>query len=495
MSPADRKLNVFISSTSKDLTDYRAVARNAIIDAGWFPVMMENFGPKTEKTVAACEEELLKCDLVILLVAFRYGYVPAEAQGYNGEDSITALELKCAREHNKKVMIFLADEDKPWPIKWCDTDRTRIDKFRRELDQPAGWFVYEDTAGKESEILPLFRAKVYGALVDYKNKLLKDGDGPIPPEGSENFPGASRRLLSGKCIPFLGHGVYGKGPLSICALRKALGDETCQSCDADSCPKSCLATAAEFRERTMGGRDLFLDELTEVVKKQTQEAANAIPAVYDLVQQIKPPLIVSATLDLMLEHQLWNKGNQQCLIMCHAIRETDAGNILVFQGPEDNAPKSYLANAKDFPINLDAERERPFGERAYIVYKPMGSPLLSSKLGTDTVVITEEDYAILLNRLGSKDTGVPIALTTCFLNNPPIFLGYPMDVWHYRLMSQVFKSICPTGSGFTRFAVRKADFPMEKKAWEGPGINLVDMDLNEFSRKVKEAGQSIEVTR
>ncbi|MHB9074686.1 MAG: DUF4062 domain-containing protein [Desulfobaccales bacterium] len=496
MNPADKKLNVFISSTYEDLKDYRAVAHYAILQVGWVPVFMELFGAMPGYTVEACREKLEACDLMVLLVAFRRGWVPTNKQGGNGEDSITALEFQWARKKNIPALVFLAQKN--WPNDLCEDDdaaRAWYKKFRNELNQVASKFEYENPAGKESDILPAFRAMVYGALVSHKEKLLEKRPTPaaISTGGMENLPGASRTLLSGKCIPLLGHGVYGKGPLSICALRKALGDESCKSCDdsSESCTESCLATAAEFQDFPMP-RYQFLEYLKEIVKNQAKEAK--IPPVYDLVQQIKPPLIVSATLDLLLEKRLWNEGKQRCLILCHAIRsEIDAGKILVFQGPEDDSPKLYPAN--DIPIiDLDAEKKLPLNERAYIVYKPLGSPLLSSAQGIDTVVITEEDYSILLRRLGSQETGVPLAFTTCFKNNPPIFLGYPMDVWHYRLMGQVFKSI-PTKPEFKPFfAVRKTNLPMEKKAWEGPGINLVPMDLNEFSQKVKEIFQKVEVT-
>jgi hypothetical protein len=326
MSPPNQTLKVFISSTSEDLKEYRAVARNAINQVKWLPLMMENFGAMTQHTVDACRAQVEECNLVILLVAFRRGYVPTEAQKGNGHDSITALELEHARKLGKKVLIFMADAKKPWPPVLCDPDRTWIDNFRNTLDQPAGFFEYEDPAGKESDILPLFRATVYGSLVAYKEELLKEElrqkiGTPTPGSGGlENFPPASTRLLSGKCIPFLGPGVYGQGPLSTCALRKDLGDESCKSCDdshRDSCLKSCLATAAEFQERSPD-RDLFLDDLKQIINKQSLEAET--PKVYDIIQQIKPPLIVSATLDLLLETKLWDNGNQRCLILCHAIR-------------------------------------------------------------------------------------------------------------------------------------------------------------------------------
>ena len=44
MTPIDtEQMKVFISSTSEDLKDYRAVARLSVLDVGWFPEMMEHW--------------------------------------------------------------------------------------------------------------------------------------------------------------------------------------------------------------------------------------------------------------------------------------------------------------------------------------------------------------------------------------------------------------------------------------------------------------------
>ena len=50
-------MKVFVSSTSKDLTDYRAAARKVILDQGWHPIMMEHFGALPDSTVDACLNE------------------------------------------------------------------------------------------------------------------------------------------------------------------------------------------------------------------------------------------------------------------------------------------------------------------------------------------------------------------------------------------------------------------------------------------------------
>jgi hypothetical protein len=476
--PSEKKPNVYISSTSEDLKDYRAVARAAVAEAKCNPVMKENFGPNSEYSVAACKKQLRECDLVIFLVAFQLSYVPAQNQGGTGMDSITALEWKYAQEDPKKdVLIFLSNENEHWSK---GTDKEEINNFRSLLGTPDGFFEYEESADSDATAPTKFRKLVLTALASYKEK--KQSTASTVGADSLEFRGASARVLSRNFIPFLGPGVYGHGPLSVCALRKALDDESCQSCDnlQESCQKSSLATVAEFYFLSADRNDLLLPKLKQIFDKQAQTVQ--VPPIYDLVKQIKPPLIVSTTLDLLLERTLWDGGKQRCLILCHAIRtHGKKKGILIFDGPQDNSPDCQPADGIT-AINLDEEWKKPIEQRAYIVYKPLGSPLLPSN-EYDTVVITEEDYQVLLTLLGSKESGVPAAFTTCFLNCPPIFLGYPMDVWHYRLMGQFFKSISVTEKG--KFAVSLAKLPLEQKAWNSLGVKLVSMDLSVFSQQVK----------
>jgi hypothetical protein len=485
-------LRVFISSTAADLKEYRDVASKAIIEAGWYPDMMENFGAMPEDTVEACYAKLQDCDLVVLLVAFRQGWVPTQEQGGNGVDSITSLEWQYSQDpqHKKKdVLIFCADERKPWPFNLIDKGPAGdwIMGFRSKLGKPADFFEFETDPE-----LPNFRNMVLHALLNYKDKILKGiTPPPPPPHGLGNFSDASRTLLSGKCIPFLGPGVYGNGDLSVCALRKALGDEECTCEDLhESCEKLSLATAAEFKDPPQT-RAAFLDDLKEIIIDQ--EGKRTTVPIYDLIPLIKPPpLIVSATLDLLLERKL-HETDQHCRILCHAIRsEGLPKGILVFNGPGDDSPHLYPANK--IPIDLEAEK------KPYTVYKPLGSPLLSPRNivyqppgspeenlpseGVDTVVITEKDYQILLRLLGLSETGVPAAFTACFRKYPPIFLGYLLDVWHYRLVGHFIKSIFPSETG-QLFAVRLANLPREQKAWKGLGVDLVSMDLGVFSQNIE----------
>lgn len=153
---------MFVSSTSEDLAEYRAAARLAILDNGWDPSMQEHMG--TRPDADACRNLLEKSDVVLLLVAFRQGWVPTAEQGGNGVDSITALELAHARERNIPVLIMLASDI--WPGKlWEKGDQARAwqQQFRAGLNQSAMFFEWEGNPA-----LPVFRAKVREVLLGYK---------------------------------------------------------------------------------------------------------------------------------------------------------------------------------------------------------------------------------------------------------------------------------------------------------------------------------------
>jgi Domain of unknown function (DUF4062) len=68
---------VFVSSTSEDLKPYRAAARDAAIDAGCLPRMMEYFAASGDRPpLDACVAKVSEGDVLVVLVAHRFGWVP-----------------------------------------------------------------------------------------------------------------------------------------------------------------------------------------------------------------------------------------------------------------------------------------------------------------------------------------------------------------------------------------------------------------------------------
>ncbi|MGH9719179.1 MAG: SUMF1/EgtB/PvdO family nonheme iron enzyme [Bryobacteraceae bacterium] len=152
--PKAARPRVFISSTKEDLESYRAAARDAVLQAGRTPLMMEYFTAQDKRPpYAACMKKVREADLVVVIVAHRYGWIPDD-QPKPGGKSITWLECEEARRRGKEVMAFLADEKHPWApelrepyrlTKAIEEDRyTRkladeVNRNRRQLDKFKAW--------------------------------------------------------------------------------------------------------------------------------------------------------------------------------------------------------------------------------------------------------------------------------------------------------------------------------------------------------------------
>jgi hypothetical protein len=119
---------IYISSTSTDLREFRVEVYKAIRRLGHLSVAMEDWAvsdlPPLEESLRAVRES----DVVIVLVAWRYGYIPPLQHV-----SITELEVKTAREAGIPCLLFLVPDNTSWPRAFVDTDTSRIQSFRRSL--------------------------------------------------------------------------------------------------------------------------------------------------------------------------------------------------------------------------------------------------------------------------------------------------------------------------------------------------------------------------
>jgi hypothetical protein len=124
---------VFISSTSEDLQPYRAAARDAALRAGFRPDMIDYFGAGGKAPpLSKCLAKLTASDVVVVLVAHRYGWKPSEPPG-DGSKSVTWLECEHAVNEGKELLAFLVDENHPWPPRQMQFDEPRLAEFRQWL--------------------------------------------------------------------------------------------------------------------------------------------------------------------------------------------------------------------------------------------------------------------------------------------------------------------------------------------------------------------------
>jgi tetratricopeptide (TPR) repeat protein len=142
-------MKVFLSSTAQDLEAYRRVADDTILRLAQQSIAMERFGPLPETPVEECERLARECDVVVCIVAHRYGYVPEKGRG-----SITRREVEAAHKAGKDVLVWIVSDDHPW------TDKKEQDL----LTDPS---VLADEA-KSAEVLDGIRG-----LNDFKSWLLK----------------------------------------------------------------------------------------------------------------------------------------------------------------------------------------------------------------------------------------------------------------------------------------------------------------------------------
>jgi hypothetical protein len=107
--------DIFLSSTSADLKEYRGKVTEMIGRMRQTTIRMETFGAQPSKPLATCREEVRQCDALIVIVGHRYGWVPSKKEGGDGAKSITWWEVKWALEAGKPVYAFLIDPRTAWP--------------------------------------------------------------------------------------------------------------------------------------------------------------------------------------------------------------------------------------------------------------------------------------------------------------------------------------------------------------------------------------------
>lgn len=124
---------VYISSTYKDLVDYRSAAHAAIRKMGHEVLCMEDYVAKDERTDERCMNDAASCDIYIGIFAWRYGFVP---MNHNPQHkSITELEYRAAVESDKTtVLVFLLAEDVPWLRDMMDSSTGENERGKRIQD-------------------------------------------------------------------------------------------------------------------------------------------------------------------------------------------------------------------------------------------------------------------------------------------------------------------------------------------------------------------------
>ena len=123
--------NVFVSSTSVDLFDFRKVVIDQLRRMNQKPIIMEHFGSRAADAIEVCRREVQGCNLFIGLYAFRYGHTPQE----NGP-SITEDEYLFARSQGKRCLCyFAADSLRPAEASEPAWKQERLESLKQRIDR------------------------------------------------------------------------------------------------------------------------------------------------------------------------------------------------------------------------------------------------------------------------------------------------------------------------------------------------------------------------
>src|SRR5688500_14288994 len=101
-----RPLKVFISSTYEDLRPYVEVAETVLREERFEPDQFKHWEATGRPSVSECKERVNACDVLVVLVAQTYGWIPPVDGGGDGQSSITRLEVRWAREKPMPVLPF-----------------------------------------------------------------------------------------------------------------------------------------------------------------------------------------------------------------------------------------------------------------------------------------------------------------------------------------------------------------------------------------------------
>lgn len=104
-------VSVYVSSTYRDLKQYRDAVISALRRMNHHVVCMEQYGAEDRRPLDRCLHDVDQCDVYVGIFAWLYGYAPQEDNPAGR--SITELEYRRACDSKKQCLIFLLEDDHP----------------------------------------------------------------------------------------------------------------------------------------------------------------------------------------------------------------------------------------------------------------------------------------------------------------------------------------------------------------------------------------------
>jgi hypothetical protein len=145
---AQKKYQIFISSTFKDLSEERQDTLKSVLDMGHIPSGMEIFPAVDIEQFEYIKKIIDECDYYVLIVAARYGSVDQAGVSY------TEKEYRYAVSQKKAVLAFIHNDLGNIPTNKTDGEQLlqeRLNSFRQDIAKSRlvqFWSAREDLKAK-----------------------------------------------------------------------------------------------------------------------------------------------------------------------------------------------------------------------------------------------------------------------------------------------------------------------------------------------------------
>lgn len=122
---AEKKYQVFISSTYADLVEERRKILEILLMADCIPAGMEAFVATDDEQFEVIKRVIDLCDYYVLIIGKRYGSINPKI-GF----SYTEMEYEYAKEKGIPVLVFAIDDSVTLPEEKAEQDFDRVEKLR-----------------------------------------------------------------------------------------------------------------------------------------------------------------------------------------------------------------------------------------------------------------------------------------------------------------------------------------------------------------------------